>query len=338
MKRKLAVAIVLVIIITSIATATLLLTNSDSHSWIPAWTPGQPKYDYLSGVTLIPGEYREAEYNEITGDYRPKYEGMTAEQYHAFFGNLPKFPKDFFQITKLVYEGKVKDFGRISESYWKQPEFYASWFSIVNNTYIHNDPNMWTPEGYGMFPLIKEVTVKRGTTVLINAYLRTGFGVESYQGIILRPYLPKTAKSITGEDLFNNPENANQYIHATITNPDNPIYESFKDKIPYTNVGEDDWFVILKPTYLRQRLDNGTVAVTGFPSDWVRMVNLEITVDEDTPPGMYVVAIESYTPCFDINQEFYYSQDHEYYGALYYPAGRFHRTNIPHFQVIMEVK
>jgi len=52
---------------------------------------------------------------------------------------------------------------------------------------------------------------------------------------------------------------------------------------------------------------------------------------------MYCVAINSTTPCFDINQEFYFSQEHEAYGALYYPAGRFHKSNKPHFQIVMEI-
>lgn len=341
MTKKVTVAIVLILAITGIATATVFFSsggNLDDLINPPNRTQGEPKYNYLGGGTLVPGEYREPVYNPITGDWRPQYEGLEDDKYDAFFGNLPAFPEDFYSIVELVYDAQILDYGRISDDYWKQPEFYVGWYGCINDSYIDNDPLMWTPEGYGIFPIIKEVHLDRGEAYQIDAYLRTGFGTESYQGIIFRPELPATAKTITGQDLFENPEDADKHIHPRITNPDNPIYEEFKDNIAYDNVGEEDWFVVLEPTYQLHKSKTGNDTYeTGFPEDWVRMMHVEIEIDSDCPPGMYVVSVDSDTPCFDINQEFYYAQDHEYYGGLYYPAGRFHKSNKPHFQIIIEV-
>jgi hypothetical protein len=218
-----------------------------------------------------------------------------------------------------------------------QPEFYSSWFDCVGYSYIRNDPKIWTPEGYGVFPMIKEVYANAGKTITVNAYLRTGYGVEAYQGLILKPYFPENAKSLSGEILFEQPENADKHLSTKIINPDNSIYESFKDDIYVDNVEEQDWFVVLNPTYSITRNDDGTFTESGFPDDWIRMIELEVTIPEDTPKGTYCIAIKSDVPCFYINQEFYLSEDHEYYGALYFPAGTIRKSNVPHFQLVLNV-
>jgi len=338
MKKKLIAVVVLLLCISSIATAGFFLYTEEPNSDYLIDNPGSPKYNYRQGATLVPGEYREPVYNEITDDYRPVYEGLPEEKYEIIFGELPEFPKDFFSITKLIYEGKIKDYGRIDEKYWKQPEFYSGWFNSINDTYIDNDPTMWMPEGYGIFPLIKEVTVDSGKTIRVDAYLRTGFGTEAYQGVIFRPLFPTHGKAITGDKLFEQPKNAQDYISCKIINPDNSIYNGFKDNILYSNVGEEDWFVVLKPTYQLIINKDGTTIEKGFQNDWVRLLQLEVDISKDTPEGTYCIAIQPYTPCFDINQEFYFSKEHEYYGALYYPGGGFLRTKTPHFQLILEVK
>jgi hypothetical protein len=339
MKRKTLVVAVILIVVSSVATATFFLSSEEDgifSNLVPFTEPGEPRYDYTTGATIIPVKDRDAEYNDITGDFRPKYPGMDEEDYENFFGELPPFPEDFFNIVSLIYEGKITDFQRIDESYWKQPEFYSGWYKSVNDSYINNDPKYWTPQGYGIFPLIKEVKAKVGTTIDVTAYLRTGFGTSSYQGLILRPYLPNESISLTGTVLFEQIEKAEQYIKPRIDEPDNAIYNEFKDNLTNNNIAESDWFVILEPTYQKIH-KNGNETEIGFPYDWVKPFNLEIEIASSTPPGMYCVAIKPDTPCFSINQEFYLSREHEYYGSLYYPAGGILRTVTPHFQVMLEV-
>ena len=198
---------------------------------------------------------------------------------------------------------------------------------------------MWTPEGYGCYPSIKEVEVPKGSTAVVTTYFRTGFATEAYQGIILRPLLPNVAKNLQGQVIFNQPKNAESYIKVRILNPNNEIYESFKDEITYTNVQDDDWFTILKPTYKRVRDKYGVfIGEQGFPDDWVRVLEIELKISANTPTDTYVISIDVVTPCHAINQEFYFSAVREYYGALYYPSGQFHRSHTPHFQIILHVK
>jgi len=326
-KNKVAV-VILVLLVSSVAIASLFFTSSDG---LKLTTVGNPSYDYLKGATVIPYETRKVNYNEATGDYRPEYP-ISDEQYGLFFGNLPPFPQDFYDITTLVYDGRVTDYTRLSENYWKQPEFFSGWFSSFNSSYLNHDPAMWLPSGYSMFPLIKEVKAPSGETVTVSAFMRTGFGTESYQGIIFRPSLPHTAKALTGEVIFEQPPNADKYLKLSIITPNNPIFESFKNNIQTNNVQEEDWFVVLKPTL--QKIDGKLI---GFQNDWIRQFDVEIEISSNTPKGMYVIAIESHTPCFHINQEFYLSHEHEYYGKYYFPGGRIQKSETPHFQIILEV-
>jgi len=336
--KKILAVIALLILVSVGAITVVLSSNTDlTNSLIDNNNKGTI-YDYTEGVALTSGEYRETVYNEYTNDYRPLYDGMTQDHYDWYFKDLPAFPKDFFDIANLVYEGKITDYNRLSEKYWKQPEFYPTWFNSVYK-YTRHDEKRWRPEGYGCYPNIKEVTTDvRDDTITVSTYFRTAFDTNSYQGLIIHPYLPSSAISMLGNTIFEQPDDAEKYISISINNPDDSIYDSFKNNLPYTNVEPCDWFTILKPTHLIIRDEyNNKIGESGFPSDWVRLLNLDITIAEDTPKGDYVVAIDILTPCFSINQEYYYSTNHEYYGNLYYPAGNYFQRNTPHFQAIIRV-
>jgi hypothetical protein len=337
MKKKFIFAVIAVIIISGIAVTAFMIDgfNLNIHG------QGRQSYDYVQGATIVKGKTYEPVYNEYTGDFRPKYNQFTEEQYDWYFGELPEFKQDFFTISKLIYEGKVTDYARLSENYWKQPEFYPAWFDVWDNTsYVNYNPTMWTPEGYGCYPSIKEITTSaKGKTITVNTYFRTGFGTHAYQGLIIRPYLPNEAVSIRGNHLFDQPKDADKYINVRITNPDDAIYESFKEKLIYNNVNDEDWFTILKPTHQIIYDEYGEkTSEKGFPDDWVRLLNIDIDLDKNIPNGDYIVAIKIDMPCFEINQEYYFAQDHEYYGSWYFPAGRYQLTGRPHFQIVMHVE
>jgi len=330
----------LVAIVGVILTSTIffITTNEDSPYYVDLNEPGTPRYNYTRGATLYPGEYFEPKFNDITGDYRPDYD-ISDEQYEWLFGELPEFKEDFFSIAQLIYEGKITDYNRVSEAYWKQPEFYPGWFACINESYINHHPTMWYPQGYGCYPLIKEVQTQKGSTIEVSTYFKTGFGVDSYQGVLVKPYLPETAKSILKTDLFENPSNADDVISVRITNPDDPIYNEFKDDLFYTNVEEQDWFTILHPTHRIITDKYGEyVQYKGFEYDWVQLLNFEITIDNSASSGDYVVAIDIVEPCFEINQEYYFSIEHPYYGNMYFPGGQYFKDGIPHFQVIIHVE
>jgi len=340
-KTKTVIAMLVLVSIAFAIAVTLSTSTSNKSSDMPIDTNiKSTNYDYSEGASIVPGKFLETIYNDITGDYRPLYINMTEEQYVWYFEELPEFPEDFFTISRLVYDGKITDYSRLSENYWKQPEFYSAWFDIYEARYLNFDEKRWTPEGYGCYPTIKEISTNvRGKSIVVNTYFRTGFDVNSYQGMVVKPYLPENAVSILGNTIFEQPENAASYISARIKNPDDEVYNTFKNNLLSDNVGENDWMVLLKPTHLILEDKYGRkTSESGFPNDWVRLIELEIDIAEDTPKGDYVVAIDIEPPCFDINQEYYFSTEHEYYGSLYNPSGKFFRTGRPHFQVILKIE
>jgi len=325
-----------------VCSAAVFFVATGTHD-LPSMIGSDPDgegYDYQQGIEIIPGEYREAVWNEITGDYRPVYPELTVEEYEWFFGELPSFPQNFFEVAELIYEGKFTDFSQLGPEYYLQPEFYPAWFGVFkNSSYVDYDPVWWTPEGYGCYPSIKEVTVSRDVgSFVVDTYLRTGYAVHAYQGLILEPILPESAVALDGTVLFDNPDNVDGVLSACIINEDDPLYLGFKESLAFDNVDKEDWLVVLKPTHGVLKDKYGEVLQeTGFPDDWVRVLQLEISMDGDIPLGDYVVGVDVDTPCFSINQEYYYSTVHEFFGGLYYPAGQFHRTLTPHFQVVIHV-
>lgn len=340
-KKLVIITIISILIIASVGIYTLL-GDEDGGYLFDLNEPGQPRYNYMQGGNLMPGNFNlSTVFNDLTGDFRPAYSCLTDDvMYEWYFGELPDFPKDFFRMAQLVYDGKFVKYEELGEEFWKQPEFFPGWWDTICTRYVSHDVKRWTPEGYGVYPMIKEISVSEtGVTILVTAYFRTGYATHAFQGIIIRPYLPGGARSILGNTIFEQPSNAQEYISVNIANPDDEIYESFKNDIPYTNVNDNDWFTILKPTHqIHYDKYGNKLGESGFPDDWVRIMELEIEIAEGTPSGDYVVAIDIVPPCFEINQEYYYSNSHPSYGYSYYPAGHFHHTTAPHFQAIVHVE
>ena len=253
---------------------------------------------------------------------------------------MPEFPQNFFEITRLIYEGKFIDFEQLGPEYYLQPEFYPSWFNVFpNSSYVKYNPDYWTPEGYGCYPMIKEVSVdiSEANTFVVDTFFRTGYATHAYQGLIVRPMFPASALALDGSVLFDNPEDVQSLISASIVNDDNSLYQSFKNRLLFDNVGENDCMMVLKPTHgIILDKYGEQIGMTGFPGDWVRLLEVEIVLDEDIPLGDYVVGVEMDTPCFEINQEYYFSKYHEYYGSQYFPAGNINKAGT-FFQVVIHV-
>ena len=336
-KKYVVVAIAGVIIAAGISIAAY--TTYNGGNLFTSIVSGGPRHDYTGGATINFHDIDGTSFNDVTGDYRPEYDNLTDVEYEWVFGNLPSFPSDFFDIVNLIYEGKYIKYEEISENYWKQPEFFVGWFNCYSRNYPNNDPDMWAVEGYSFFPLIKEISVGRGQTIESNCYFRSGYGVETYQGLVVKPYFPSSGKDMLGRDLFEQPDDVSNYISVSIINPDDKIYESFKNDITYDNVGDSDWFVVFKPTYTVVNDKYGEfIQYMGFYDDWVRLLTLQIDIDENTPSGEYVIGLEIEPPCFEINQEYYFSMDHEYFGMYYYPVSQLAKSNIPSYQLILVIE
>lgn len=343
-KFKIFITIAVVSSILILSATAFILTTGEGH-WLDDLNlkfPSNPTYNYRQGATIAPGQYFDPVFNDITQDYRPKYEGLPKHKYEWYFGDLPPFPEDFFYIAQLIFDGRLTDYDRVPMDYFLQPEFYPGWFSTFpNSSYIKPEDwiGYWTPEGYGCYPTIKEVnTSVRGETVFVTTFFKAGYDVNAYQGLILRPYLPDYAVGLLGGILFEQSDAQKKFLSVNIANPDDELYLSFKDSIAYDNVRESDWMLILEPTHM-WITDEYDVIIkeTGFNENWVKVVELEITIDENAPAGDYVIAFDIVTPCHEINQEYYFAQDHDYYGISYNPGGHVFRSKRPHFQCILQL-
>jgi len=276
------------------------------------------------------------EYNPITDDYRPRY-NLTEQQFRDIFGDLPKFPKDLFETRNLFFNGVLKDVGRLNESYWKQPEFYAGWTDkLLYKMYVNYSTMMWTPYGVGCFPEIVDYEVLPGSEFTVTTIVHTDFGVDSYQGMVLYYYFPKYAKNMKGENVFEqNVENAKKYIHVEILEPDNdPTFKVIKQKLEregkYVGVSENERFILFPPT--RYIMGNGTVK--GFPNDWAKKLVVKIKVDKDCPKDFYIVAFDFRPPSQTVNTEFYWIYKMRY--VWQYPM--IIKKSFPFFQIIVTVR
>ncbi len=248
--------------------------------------------------------YEEQKYNNITGDYRPKYAHLTYKQYFHIFGDLPKMPDNFFKFLKAYYTGKISDISRLNESYWKQPEFYGLDQKYIDRYYVpeKRNPTMWTPRGFGVFPGIAFRQATAGSTITVNFFIHVEPGVETCQILKLIPILPDRAYNVVGEVMFNQPSNARQYFSLSIPTKDR-LYETkiasnlkSIEKIPQAH-----GLLLLPPTLYWK---NGEEY--GFPNSYLQKVDLQITINPDTPKGQYVIGLNITEPNPRIQEEYYW--------------------------------
>lgn len=339
-KLKLVMGIVLTgIVLASIVTAlyfkkndtqTIPNLNPEAPPLIPPENFAQPEELKTLFNPLV------VEYNPITDDYRPHY-NLTEQQFKDIFGELPKFPRDLFEVRNLFFDGILKDISRLNESYWKQPEFYAGWSDkLLYKLYVNYSTMMWTPYGIGCFPEVVNYEVLPGSEFEVTTIMHTDFGVDSYQGMVLYYHFPKYAKNMRGQVVFEqNVENARKYIHVEIVEPDNePIFESIKTKLEsegkYVGVSDNERFILFKPT----RYILASNKIQGFPSDWAKKLVVKVKVDKNCPKDFYVIAFDFKPPAPAVNTEFYWVYKLRY--VWQYPV--MVKKEFPFFQITIAVK
>ncbi|RLF95909.1 hypothetical protein DRN52_03380 [Thermococci archaeon] len=263
-----------------------------------------PPPAYIKGRNFTFPYYENLELNPLTGDYRPRYKNLTDEEYKNLFKDLPKFPKNFYVFLKAYYEGKISDITRLSENYWKQPEFYGFDQIYVDRYYVpeKRNPNLWTPRGFGVFPGIACRQVKAGDTVTINFFIHTSPGVEACQVLELIPILPPRAYNIIGEVMFEQPSNAEKYFDLAILNKDEIYKERIEPKLEdIYKIPESHGIILLPPTLYW--VDGKQY---GFPPSYLQMIDLQIKVHPDTPKGRYVIGLNITEPNRKIQEEYYW--------------------------------
>lgn len=100
--------------------------------------------------------------------------------------NIPPKPDNWGIIVRELESGYI-DITKLNKSYWLQPDFYPSW-KVAKKFYTEHDYSRWGVYGSGIYPANPEVIFNKksiGTWIQDITLLRTGYGIETWQGIKL---------------------------------------------------------------------------------------------------------------------------------------------------------
>lgn len=106
-----------------------------------------------------------------------------------YLQNIPQKPNDFDLVMRDLNTRYI-ELCDLSEAYYLQPEFYGDSWTRGNYFYTNHDYSRWAVHGHGAFPAnmmfqFGDPTV--GAWISDCLFYRTGWGVETYQGIKLVP-------------------------------------------------------------------------------------------------------------------------------------------------------
>lgn len=129
----------------------------------------------------------------ITGVLLPPPDITTLPPHEICDGNLPDYlqeigakPVDFDFVFK---KGNI-NFCELEEAYYIQPDFYADSWVEGKRYYEAHDYSRWLVYGHGAYPAYPKTAFssnKVGEEVQICTLYRTGWGVETHQGLKLIP-------------------------------------------------------------------------------------------------------------------------------------------------------
>ena len=195
---------------------------------------------------------------------------------------------------------------------------------------------MWVAHGYGCYPAFKHIETFPGAEVQSTTFFMTGYGVETYQGLVLTPTFPRWAENMIGEHVFEqNPEQLEKWFDVSVISPHTePWLKRICDNLTrggkFVNIDFDkEALVVLEPTYVEY--SDGTAK--GFPSDWVKKLTFNIKVSNDCPKGNYALIVDFKNPSAAVNEELYWI-----YKLWYIPAVGFYQPDVPYYQLIITVK
>ncbi len=274
--------------------------------------PGEGAFNY--GETLIQGPLQYAPtYNPCTADYRPTY-GATCASLSSIFGPLPTVPADMADVSDRVFrnaQGFIT-MGRITDPYWRNPEFYPGWSQThFDDVYMTDRSGIVTPIGFGAYPSITQVVTRpTSDTWTFTFFLKDGWGLTHWQGMVLDLYLPPTALKASFNDPLlddaGNPVTQDTAIAAGM-NPrftfgHDPVYETFKADL-LLPLEADQRMVILEPNY------------PTFRSGWARAITVDVDLGALTQ-GTWFFLVTAGIPTQEIGELYFFE-----YGNFYQPSG-----------------
>lgn len=105
-----------------------------------------------------------------------------------YMQNIPPKPDDWNMIMRELESGYI-DIIKMNSSYWLQPDFYPSW-KVAQRFYTEHDYSRWGVYGSGAYPGNPIITFNkkdRETWISDCTLFKTGYGIETWQGIKLVP-------------------------------------------------------------------------------------------------------------------------------------------------------
>ena len=112
------------------------------------------------------------------------------EYYDQFMEDLPPKSKNWDLMVR-EFENMYVDLDVYGEEFYKRPEFYGeSWKLCRQKFYKDHDYRVWGVYGHGAYPANRKVVLNNnvpGEWITFYNFYRTGWGIETWQGIKLVP-------------------------------------------------------------------------------------------------------------------------------------------------------
>jgi hypothetical protein len=232
--------------------------------------------------------------SSIRPDYLPK----------EMFANLPQMPEDFYQVRQLIRLGRLNDFETLEEGYWMQPEFFP-YFEEIGLPLLQNPPkDRWGAYGIAVYPADWVQMASGGDELTFYFYIKSGYLVETYQGVNLVKVFPENAQITTGQELPGGIKLVNQI-------PD--------EVSKYFDVEVNPNPFVLEPNFPIYK-SNGTIKI-----------KVSLKISEDIPDGNYVVAIDTANVPEDYEQKWI-----KKYLNLY-TSGSMTKLDRPYYQIFLQI-
>lgn len=235
------------------------------------------------------------------------------------FSRLPPYPENFDEIVIGVTYGKYKWNEHFSpkapdEYYYKQPEFYPGFDQEENLEYylsvkdvgggqVSRTTERFGVIGYGIYPGDTIVSnIHPGEDLKVVTYLHASWFVGKYQGMELKEVFPNRGEVKITKDQF-----------ISILQDPNEVKN-------YFTINIDPTLILLGPAF------------PIFQPNWVQKITVKVHVNENTPPGTYLVGVTPFTPPEDMSSEWTYK-----YGIFMYKDAGMAEIGRPHLQIFVEV-
>jgi len=266
---------------------------------------------YNSTRLLTDAEVKDAAYSDEVAAELEKRDSTiggvserTEELPAKMFAGLPDFPKDFYQVRSLIRSGRLTDYANLEEEYWQQPEFFPH-FEDIGIPLLANPPkDRWGAFGIASFPADSVGAIRQGETLDMYFFIKSNYLVETYQGVHLVPVFNEITEIESG---FAMPDGSRS------------IKQDTKIAREHISVSVDPNPFVLYPNFPKYHV-NGT-----------KKVKVTISVSENTPPGNYVIGLDTSEVPYEDEQRWL----REFLNL--YTSGGMTKIDRPYFQAFVEV-